>query len=115
MLLGPIMGLSSFSGSDENGVLELSPYKERGDIWEVEDKSNSSCSKIKHKYIHAKEYYPWVKNCLERETRSIYREILQDNFKQRCAISQLYIPSTKRLWINLHYPSTKGKITKNAK
>ena len=37
-----MMGLSSFSGSAEEGLLELSPYKERGDIWEVEDKSSSS-------------------------------------------------------------------------
>ena len=42
LLLGPMMGLSSFSGSAEEGLLELSPYKERGDIWEVEDKSSSS-------------------------------------------------------------------------
>lgn len=52
------MGLSSFTGSAEEGLLKLSPYKEKGDIWEVEDKSNSSCSKIKHKQIHAEEYYP---------------------------------------------------------
>lgn len=68
------MGLSSFSGSAEEGLLEFSPYNERGDIWEVEDKSNSSCSKTKHKQMHAEEYNPWAENCLEREARSIYKQ-----------------------------------------
>lgn len=56
LFLGPIMGLSSFGGSPEDGLLQLSPYKERGDIWELEHKSNSSYSKNKkhHKLVHKK-------------------------------------------------------------